>query len=203
MGAFTILSMPRDNSKSKRMILELLHHPEGSLTLYRIAKETGTNISWAIEFLRRLERKKLLKGTRVVDLDGLIDYYLSLDGKTASLEFHLPQALDYLKTVKREYALTTYAAENLVSHHLFPSRIDLYVRKGELELWKGELFRKGLVGKGNMRVLVPPDEYLFKFVRTLEGLRVVTVPLLMIDLKREGSVCMQAYEYLVEKYVSR
>lgn len=185
------------------MILELLHHPDGILTKYRIAKETGTNISWAVEFLKRLEGEKLLKGTKVLNFDRLIDYYLSLDGKIKPFEFHLPQALDHLKKVKREYALTTYAAENLISHHLFPSRIDLYVRKEELEQWNEEFFRKGLIGKGNMRLLVPPDEYLFKFVQIVQGLKVVSIPLLMIDLKREGGVCMQAYEYLVEKHVSR
>lgn len=195
--------MPRNNFKSKRMILELLHHPDGSLTRYRLAKETGTNISWAVEFIRKLEKEKLLRGTKVADFGGLIDFYLSLDGRMRSFEFHLPQALDHLRKVKREYALTTYAAENLISHHLFPSRIDIYVREEDIGQWKEEFFRKGLVGKGNVRLLVPQDEYLFKFAQTLKGLKVVSIPLLMIDLKREGGVCMQAYDYLVENHVSR
>lgn len=193
--------MPRKNIKSKRMILELLHHPDGSLTKYRIAKETETNISWVIYFLKKLEQKKAVKGTKVINFNKLIDYYLSLDIKMKVIEFHTPQPLEYLKKMKRDYALTTYAAENLVSHHLFPSRTDVYVKKEDLGEWKEELFNKGLIGKGNLRLIVAQDDYIFKFVSKIRNLKIVSIPLLMIDLKREGGVCLEAYEYLVKKYV--
>ncbi|MFH1636934.1 MAG: hypothetical protein ABIB71_00750 [Candidatus Woesearchaeota archaeon] len=194
--------MPRKNTKSKRIILELLHHPEGSLTKYRIAKETGTNISWVIHFLRKLEKKKLVKNTKVTGFSGLVDYYIALCGKTKQLDFHLPQPLEYLKKSGMEYALTTYSAENLISHHLFPSRTDVYVKNEDIEEWKKELFSKGLAGKGNLRLLVANDNYLFKFTQKIKGLNVVSIPLLMIDLKKEGGVCLQAYEHLAKQYVS-
>ncbi len=191
--------MPRKNIKSKRIILELLHHPEGKLTKYRIAKETGTNISWVIHFLKKLEQNKLIKNTKVTDFNRLIDYYLTLDVIIKTFESHVPQSLEYLKKVKRDYALTTYSAENLISHHLFPSRTDFYIRREDVEEWKKELFKKGLIGKGNLRLIIAPDNYLFKFTQKIKDLKVVTIPLLMIDLKREGGVCLQAYEYLVKK----
>lgn len=195
--------MPRKNLKSRRIILELLHQPKGSLTKYKIAKETETNISWVIHFLKKLEQKKLVKNTKIINFNKLIDYYLTLGNKIKFFEFHLPQPLKYLKKVKKEYALTTYSAENLISHHLFPSRTDIYVKEEDLEKWKKELFQKGLIGKGNLRLIVAYDDYLFKFVQKIKDIKVVTTPLLMIDLKREGGVCLQAYEYLVKKYVSR
>lgn len=193
--------MPRNNIKTRRMILELLHNPDGSLTKYRIAKETKTNISWVIHFLKKLEQKKLVKNTKIINFYKLIDYYLTLESKKRFFEFYLPQPSEYLKKVKWDYALTTYSAENLISHHLFPSRTDAYVREENIEAWKRELFKKGLTGKGNLRLIVAHDNYIFKFVQKIKNLKVVTIPLLMIDLKREGGVCMQAYEYLVKKHV--
>ncbi len=191
------------NQKSKRIILELLHHPEGNLSKYRLTKETGTNISWVIHFLRRLDKQKLIKGTKVINFNGLVDYYLTLDQRLKHFEFQLPQPLELLAKTKKNYALTTYSAENLISHYLFPSRVDVYIKENELGKWKRELFQKGLIGKGNLRLIVTLDDYLFKFVQEINKLKVVTIPLLMIDLKREGGVCLEAYEYLVRKYVQK
>lgn len=191
------------NQKSKRIILELLHHPEGNLSKYRVAKETSTNISWVIYFLRKLEKKKLITGTKVADFSGLIDYYLTLDKKPKHFEFQLPRPLELLAKAKKIYALTTYSAENLISHHLFPSRIDIYIKENELGKWKKELFQKGLIGKGNLRLIVASDDYQFKFVQKINQLSVITIPLLLIDLKREGGVCLEAYEYLVRTYVQK
>lgn len=193
--------MPRNNVKTRRIILELLNKPDGSLTKYRISKETKTNISWVIHFMKRLEQKKLVKNTKVINFDKLIDYYLALDSKIRFFEFYIPQLPEYLKKAKWDYALTTYSAENLISHHLFPSRTDAYVREENIEAWKKELFKKGLTGKGNLRLIIAHDNYIFKFVQKIKNLKVVATPLLMIDLKREGGVCMQAYKYLVKKYV--
>lgn len=195
--------MPRNNLKSRRIILELLHNPDGTLTKYRIAKATKTNISWVISFLRKLEKKKIVKDTKVKKFGELIDYYLSIDSKDRHFDFHLPQPENHLKKADKIYALTTYSAENMVSHHLFPSRTDVYIKEEDLDKWKKELFKKGLVGKGNLRLIVANDDYLFKFTQRIGKLSLVTVPLLMIDLKREGGVCTQAYEYLVKKYVQR
>ena len=195
-------TMPRDNKKSKRIILELLHNPKGDLTKYKIAKETQTNISWVISFLRKLEKEKLTKGTKVKEYNKLIEFYIKLDKKPKTYEFLLQDPIKYLKQIKKQYLLTTYAAENFTSHHLFLSRYDIYIKKEDLNNWKKELFKKGLIGKGNLRLIIPHDEYIFKYVEKRKGLNIVTMPLLMIDLKKEGGVCIQAYEYLM-KHVHR
>ncbi len=190
--------MPRDNTKSKRIILELLHNPKGDLTKYKIAKETKTNISWVISFLKKLEAKKLVKGTKVKNFDKLIDFYIKLDHKVKTYDFMLQKPIEYLKKTKKQYLLTTYGAENFTSHHLFLTRFEIYIKEEDLDSWKTKLFKKGLVGKGNFRLMIPHDEYIFKFVEKRKGLSLVTIPLLMIDLKKEGGVCIQAYEYLMK-----
>ncbi|MEK6921014.1 MAG: hypothetical protein AABX82_03970 [Nanoarchaeota archaeon] len=194
--------MARDNVKARRIILELLHRPDGSLTKYRMAKETETNISWVIALLRKLEERKLVKETKVQDVDKLIDYYLTLEKKSIHFDFFIQEPREYFLSQKKTYLLTTYAAENNISYHLFLTRFDTYVKEEEIQVWKEELFKKGLLGKGNVRLIIPPDPYIFKFTQKIKGLCLVTIPLLLIDLKREGGVCMQAYEYLVKKYVS-
>lgn len=195
--------MPLKTGKTERIILELLHQPHGTLSKYRLAKTTGTNISWVITFLRRLEERKLISRTKVIDVDGLITEYLSLAPKPKAFDFFIQRPLEYLRQSKRTYALTTYAAENLTSHHLFLSRIDAYIKKEDLETWKQELFQRGLIGKGNLRLLIPKDDYFLKFTERRKNYTIVSLPLLLIDLKREGGVGIEAYEYLVKKYVQK
>ncbi len=193
--------MARDNVKARRIILELLHCQDGSLTKYHLAKETQTNISWVINFLRKLEKKKLVKVTKVLNVDKLIDYYLTLEKRPKYFDFFIQQPKEYFLFQKKIHALTTYAAENSISHHLFLTRFDAYTKEEDIQAWKDELFKKGLVGRGNVRIIVAYDDYIFKFTQKINGLHLVTIPFLLIDLKREGGVCMQAYEYLVKKYV--
>ena len=187
--------MPRDNTKARRIILTLLHHND--LTKYKIAKETESNISWVIEFLRKLEKMKFIKKTTVVNIDKLIEYYLSLEKKQKHFDFHINNPLNYLIKNKKKHLITTYTAENIVSHHLFPFRTDVYIQEEDLEEWKKEVFKKGLIGKGNLRLIPAKDNFIFKFTQKIKGHFVISTPLLMIDLKREGGVCMQAYEYLL------
>ncbi len=193
--------MPLKKGRSARIILELLHHPAGTLTKYRIAKETNTNISWVLAFLKRLEQKKIITGTRILDLNRIIDEYITITPKPKALDFFIQNPLEYLQRTKLPYALTTYAAENFTSYHLFLSRYDLYIRENDLHRWKEDLFKKGLIGQGNVRLLIPPDEYIFKFVKQRKKVKIVGIPLLLIDLKREGGACREAYEYLIGKYL--
>ncbi len=193
--------MPLKKGRSGRIILELLHHPGGTLSKYRIAQDTDTNISWVIMFLRRLEHQKIILGTKVLNIDQLVDEYLAVVPPPKSWNFFIRNPLEYLQKIKLKYALTTYAAENFTSYHLFLSRYDLYIKKNDLQQWTDSLFQEGLVGGGNFRLLIPFDEYIFKFMEKRKKLNLVSIPLLMIDLKREGGVCMEAYEYLVKKYV--
>ena len=142
-----------------------------------------------------------MKITKVLDVDKLIDYYLTMEKQSKYFDFFIQQPQEYFLSQKKIHALTTYAAENNISYHLFLTRFDAYVKEEDVQAWKEELFKKGLIGRGNVRLIVVHDNYIFKFTQKIRGLHVVTIPLLLIDLKREGGVCMQAYEYLVKKYV--
>jgi hypothetical protein len=72
---------------------------------------------------------------------GLVNYWLQIKTKPEKREYMHKNALGLIQTSKLPYAITTYQAENLVQHYLFPSRIDLYVKREDVdkELCKNNL----------------------------------------------------------------
>ena len=189
------------NIKNLRIIRILLNKPDGSLTKYRIAKLAGSSIPCVIEFLRKLESKKLLEKTKVLAFDGLVDYYLGIMPKMKHFEFFVQEPLKLLKKPKLDYALTTYGAENFTSRILFLSRYDAYIRKEDADKWKSLILKSGLLGKGNVRLILSNDNEVFKEAGEIKGIKIVSMPQLLIDLKREGGVCMEAYNLLLGRYV--
>ena len=186
------------NVKNLRIIRALLGAPGGGLTKYRTAKLAECSTPWVIEFLRKLERQKLVKGTKVLDADRLVGLYVQIMPKTRHFDFFVQEPMRFLKQASLGYALTTYAAENMVSRHLFPTRYDAYIKDGDLGKWKAMILEKGLIGKGNLRLIVTNDELILKEAKKVKGINIVCMPQLLIDLKAEGGVCMEAYNLLVK-----
>lgn len=179
-----------------------MNQPDGSLTKYRVAKLADCSTSWAIEYLQDLEEKGYTKDTEVIKYRDLLSYWADIVGKVHYFEFFLRSPTDFLRDVELEYALTTYQAENLVNHHLFPTRTDLYIRKDDLDLWKEKITKRGLLGKGNLRLLIY-DSHVFYNKEKIDDMWVVSIPQLLVDLKREGGVCLEAYEMMVERHVRK
>ena len=190
--------MESRNIKNLRIIRILLSKPDGSLTKYRIAKQAECSTSWAIEFLRKLESQKLARKTKVLDFGRLIDYYIEIMPKIKHSEFFVQEPLKLLKGSKLDYALTTYGAENFTSRHLFLSRYDVYIKEGDIDKWKSLIMKGGLLGKGNLRLMLANDHSIFKEAKEIKGIRIVQMPQLLIDLKKEGGVCIEAYNMLVK-----
>lgn len=184
----------------ERIIRVLLNAPDGSLTKYRVAKEADVSTTWTIEFLRKLEVMGLVNGTKVLDINGLITFWSEITRKPKRFEFFHNNPEGILRSIKREYALTTYQAENLMNHYLFPSRIDIYIDEKDFNSWKLALFRGGLAGKGNIRLLLV-DSHVFYGKQRIKGLWSVSLPQLLLDLKMEGGVALDAYEIMVKQYV--
>lgn len=186
------------NVKNLRIIRVLLGRPNGGLTKYGLAKRAGCSKSWVIEFLKKIEAKNLAAGTRVLDFDGLVDYYIKMAPGNVYFDFFVQDPIRFLKESGLDYALTTYGAENYVGHHLFPSRYDVYVKQGDIDKWKALVVSGGgLFGKGNLRLIMANDEAVFGETINVSGIDVVSMPQLLIDLRREGGVCMEAYNLLV------
>jgi len=195
--------MPRKAFKGMRIIKVLLDKPDGSLTKYRLAKIAGCTHPLVMQLIKKLEEKKLVRSTRVLQFDKLVDYYLEIAPKQSYAEYYVKDPINFLKKSKLDYALTTYGAENLLSHHLFPTRYDIYVKKEDFEAWKRLIMKNGLLGKGNLRLIFTDDEKIFSDVQKIKGIKLVSLAQLLIDLKREKGVCIEAYTILVKRNVQK
>ena len=143
-----------------------------------------------------------LCNTKVVDYGGLIDHWRDIRIHPERHDFLIQYPEELLKKTDLFYALTTYLGENLVQKYLFPSRYDLYIKKKDYTSWKEKLSSEGLVGKGNFRLLID-DDHVFYNANVVKGLRVVSVPQLILDLFVEGGVCSEAAEMLMTKEKSK
>lgn len=190
------------NIKQLRIIRTLLDNPMGTLTKYRIAKMAGCSIPRVIQVIHKLEQQKLVTGTTIIDLNKLIDYYIKINThKLKKYYYHLSNPMDFFKKIKLDYAFTTYVAENLINHHLFPNKFELYVSKKDIIAWMKLLKDNALIGKGNLALIVLEDERILDESKKIDNYNVVSIPQLLIDLKREGGVCIEAYNILLNKYV--
>ena len=106
--------------------------------------------------------------------------------------------LKIFKKIKMDYAITTYQAENLMQHYLFPSRIDMYIKEEDVQTWHSFLLKEGLYGRGNVRI-IGADEHTMYGKRKLNGLFIVSLPQLIIDLLTEGGPAAEAAEMLLSK----
>ncbi|MGI0061392.1 MAG: hypothetical protein ACREBA_02950, partial [Nitrosotalea sp.] len=148
--------------------------------------------------LKGLEKKGLIEGTKVRKYKELFLLWRDWKITPKNREYMIRDPLDVLGKTEMKYALTTYSAENLVQGYLFPSRVDFYIDPKDLKKWHNLLSEKGLVGKGNVRVLMT-DKHVFYNSFVKNGLTLVSMPQLIVDLLTEGVVAVEAAEKLLEK----
>ena len=183
----------------RERILRVILSEEKNLSKNELSKRACCTRQWVILFLKELEKKKLIKGTKVIDFRGLIKYWLAIHKRPKKYrEYMIKEPLQLLKKAKLDYTLTSYQAENFVQHHLFPSRVDIYINEEDLQKWHSLLLKEGLYGKGNFRIIITEEH--FKYGRRkLNGFFVVSLPQLIIDLFAEGGPAEEAAEMLLAK----
>jgi hypothetical protein len=181
-----------------RILRVLLNNPSGTMSRYRIAKDADSTYPWVREFFSKLTEMGLVRDTRVVDYPAIFRYWNSISPGHKYREYMTKEPLKLLKGAKLPYALTTYLAENLVKGYLFPSRADVYIKAEDRVSWHETLSKKGLVGRGNFRLLLS-DEHIFYKSLERDGIKVVSIPQLIVDLLKEGGVCVEAAELLIEE----
>lgn len=184
--------------KRERILRVLLTEPK-PLSKNELSKKAQCTRQWVILFLRELEKKKLVKETKVVNPVGLIKYWLTIHKKPKKYrEYMVKEPVRLLKKTKLDYALTTYQAENILQHHLFPSRIDIYIKEEDLQTWHSHLLKEGLYGKGNLRIIVTEEQVTYG-KRKINGLFIISLSQLIIDLYTEGGPAAEAAEMLLVK----
>jgi hypothetical protein len=192
----------RRNVKNVRIIKQLLERPNGSLTKYKLAKASGCSRQWVIQFLRKLEEMDLVHGTKVKDIMGLARYGAKVIPRPLKvLNLFHSNPVEFVTMNVSRYAFTTYSAENLITHHLFPSRYDVYLEMDMLEALYEKAFNEGWLGSGNLRLIVPVDARILDDVQKAGDVTVVGLGQLMIDLVKEGGVCEEAVQEMVRRNV--
>jgi len=198
--------------KRQRIIRVILNNPEGFLSTYRLAKEAECSRSWAIDFLHKLEKMQLIKKTQaiseetkreieethVIDVIGLFNYWIEISHPPQIREYNVQKPLKILEKTNLKYALTTYQAETLTQNYLFPSRIDIYVKEKDVETWHNDLIKNGLVGKGNVKIIIE-DEHVFYKKKQRKKYTIVSTPQLIVDLLKEGGIAEEAALMLMRK----
>jgi hypothetical protein len=193
--------MTQRGEKRERVIRVLLNEPSGKLSKYRVSKLAQCSFSWVHEFSKELEQKGFIEKTTVRDYSGLVKFWLKIKTRPRAFGFMHRDPNALIKNTLLPYALTTYSAENLVQHFLFPSRVDLYIKKDDMQRWQKMIMTDGLMGQGNLRLIVA-DEHVFYKYNEIQGFNVVSIPQLIVDLLFEGGVCTEAGEKLLEKAAS-
>ncbi|MBI2598420.1 MAG: hypothetical protein HYW50_04445 [Candidatus Diapherotrites archaeon] len=178
--------------KARESILRvLLNNPNEGLSKYRVAKLAGCSFPWALEVLNELQKKKLVKNTKVLNYKKLIEYWRKIHKKPTFWQYSVRDPFELLKKTSLDYALTTYAAENLVQKYLFLHRVDVYINENDFKKWHKLLTKEGLVGGGNLRLIKETDKVFYKSFE-VKGLKVVSLPQLIVDLFVEGAMCVEA-----------
>ncbi|MBI2542491.1 hypothetical protein HYV80_07345 [Candidatus Woesearchaeota archaeon] len=183
----------------RERILRVMLSSKEALSKNELSKRAECTRQWIILFLKELEKKKLVNGTTPIDRKKLLQYWINISRRPKKYKSYMvKEPLELLKKTKLDYALTTYQAENIVQHYLFPSRVDLYMKESDLDSWHNLLTKNGLYGKGNVRVIIA-DEHRKYGKRIINGLSIVSMPQLIVDLTNEGGPCKEAAEMLMKR----
>lgn len=194
--------MNRRNIKNVRVVKRLLERPDGSWTKYKLAKTSGCSRQWVIQLLRKLEDMDLVRGTKVKDIMGLARYGARTTPKALKvLNLFHTEPIEFVRSNTERYAFTTYSAENLTTHHLFPSRYDVYLDMDTMHTIYERTFIEGWLGMGNTRLIVPVDDWILDDVTKIGDVLVVGIGQLMIDLVKEGGVAEEAVHEMVRRNV--
>lgn len=181
-----------------RLARILLNSPDGTLSKYRIAKLVGCTYPWVHALIKKMNADGLLDGTRVADFEGLFLWWSRWQPTYNRRDYMVRDPLTTLHGAGLPYALTTYRAENKIQNYLFPSRTDLYVKYADMIAWHNILVQRGLVGRGNVRILYGDDHVFYKSAHR-GGLTLASVPQIISDLYAEGGPCEEAADMLAEK----
>ncbi|MDI6719449.1 MAG: helix-turn-helix domain-containing protein [Methanomicrobiales archaeon] len=185
-------------AKTERIYRVLLSRKLKNPTRYRIAKEAGVSYTYVFNVLRELEREGIIREHILRDPEKL--FYLWAGRKETRLyrEYNIQNPAQLFKDVKKEYAITGYFAENLMSHYLFPRSVEFYIKPGDQIYWHNLLMSNGYAGKGNVKIILT-DPHVFYERSRIDHYFVVSIQQLIVDLIREGAECREAADILIKR----
>jgi len=185
--------------KKERLHRVLCNHAAGELSTYEVAKRADVSQSWGYDYLDQLQAADLVDDTAVVAPKALYEHWRDTRIQPNDLSVSLQQPRDQIQDTGLEYAFTTYEAENIHQGFLFVSETALYVNPDDIEQWLEVIEEQGLIGGGNTEFRVT-DEHVFYNAQTIDGVRTVSIPQLIVDLLDEDGPAVEAAHRLIEMY---
>lgn len=185
--------------KRERLLRVLLNHPHGDLSKRALSREADTTDAWAVKLTNQLEEDGFVDGTVVQDPRGLYDYWRETRIPPSQLTVSLQSPIDVIQDAGLTHAFTTYQAENAHQGFLFTSNTAVYVHPDDTDVWQSIIEVQGLIGGGNTEFRVT-DSHVFYNSETVNDIRTVSIPQLIVDLLDEGGPCVEAAERMIEEH---
>ncbi len=194
-------------AKTRRIIALLLDSGYAPASKYELAKKAGCTPSWALMLTKKLEKQGLIKGLKVTNAKELFGLFHKLNQKKKasrsyaiySLE-NADKLIELFKEGGKEYAFTTYLAENILQKYLFSHKTEAYIQKEDMDEWHKKLTSLGTYGGGNVRIIASENDETFnKKQAGGKGPWIVSLPQLISDLYNEGGPAKEAGDMLLEK----
>ncbi|HEX9817004.1 MAG TPA: hypothetical protein VGB18_08490 [Candidatus Thermoplasmatota archaeon] len=195
--ADTVEAAPYGAAK-ERLLRVLLEPRAEKRSSYQVAKDANVSYGWAHALLHEWAQEGMIKATRVVRPTRLFEEWAKMPQRAKTAEFQIQEPHTLFTKTTLDYAWTTYWAEKLVQQHLFPRRLDFYTSLQHWNRWRKQLANDGLMGGGNVRVILA-DHHVLETSYLVRERRVVSTPQLIVDLMREGGPCREAAELLITK----
>lgn len=211
--------MPRSSPTRDRILRHLLtSHAKGvrgpsgaaARSLYELAKRSQASFAWVHEVTTGLADRGWLDSgddLRVLDAPAIFQWWRQNTTRPTIKGFHVQGPAGTIGALAPQagvpYAITTYYAENQLQGHLFPRRMDAYIRKEDLGAMREALLASGAqLGGTNFRLWMRDDALLLEAVELGAGaarLCYAPVAQVILDLMIEGGSAGEAAEMLVER----
>ncbi|MGQ0536361.1 MAG: hypothetical protein ACT4PT_09840 [Methanobacteriota archaeon] len=147
-------------------------------------------------------------GLRVLDATAIFERWKGLRTRPSvhGLQVAEPRRAihDLVHAAGIPAAITTYYAENVYQGHLFPRRMDAYVRRSDADEARRHLVEEhdAKIGGANLRLLWGDDWLLEETVGIGSGAATTDYapfPQVVLDLMTEGGSCREAADMLIAK----
>lgn len=179
-------------------------------SLYELSKRTDVAVSWVHKVCNELESFgfiELGERIRVRDAWGLLDWWSDLRTQPVRHGMHLQDPASAIAHLVNEEAIplavTSYYAENAYQGHLFPRRMEAYIREEDYPNARAALVDQGgMLGGANLRLLTGDDDIIEEAVSIGEGearLTYAPVPQVILDLISVGGSAREAADMLIER----
>lgn len=198
------------------IINTLLENKRRQWTIYALHKETrGLTYPAVFNFVKELEQAKYLAKTKgkyiVTNKPALIDtlaYNAPFQSKEKIAYYHAGEDKSedarrkLVANIGKEYALTLFAASELIKPYAMVSQLHAYVYRKQLESWRKALFSNGVrpttEAEGNLFLLPISDkDQTIRQAKEIKGYKVAPIGTLLADLKTYGALgAEQAVEML-------